>query len=110
VRLFWWLSDHGQSTWRAVTVSAMLMLVFALLYLLVPGLVDNLHEPTASREILLLRSLQFSLLNMTPFGVTDLHVNAASGLGHVLVIAQVLIGYLLLGVLLTRLAILFQST
>ena len=42
-------------------------------------------------------------------GFGDIHAAPGSSLGHVLLTGQVLMGYLLLGALISRLAVLFQS-
>lgn len=55
------------------------------------------------------RSLYFSVVTMTTLGFGDIYAHPSSLLGHVMVISQVFIGYLLLGALITRLSILFQN-
>lgn len=62
-------------------------------------------------EILMrvLRAGYFSVVTMTTLGFGDIHAHPMSPVGHLLVMLQVLIGYVLLGALITRLAILFRE-
>lgn len=114
---FWWVSDYGISTSRILKMFLLLALIFAFLYYVAglhsyPGVIDNLFEidgETISSEIIPLRSLYFSVVTMTTLGFGDMYANANSVLGHVLLTIQVLIGYFLLGALITRLAILFTA-
>ena len=58
---------------------------------------------------LAVRSLYSSVVTMTTLGFGDMHANPASIAGHALLMVQVLLGYMMLGSLITRLAIFFQS-
>ena len=117
-RPFWWVSDYGTSTGRIILVFFMLAGLFASFYAWCPELLDNLeaaHElpPNMSSWTLFwvsfLRPLYFSVVTMTTLGFGDIYASARSPLGHILLMLQVLLGYALLGALVTRLAILFQS-
>lgn len=57
----------------------------------------------------LLRAGYFSVVTMTTLGFGDIHAHPMSPAGQLLVMLQVLIGYVLLGALITRLAILFRE-
>jgi hypothetical protein len=57
----------------------------------------------------LLRAGYFSVVTMTTLGFGDIHAHPMSPLGHLLVMLQVLIGYVLLGAFITRMAILFRE-
>ena len=60
-----------------------------------------------------LRSVYFSIVTMTTLGLGDMYANAHSlfrGLfGHILLAVQVILGYVLLGALVTRFAVLFTA-
>ena len=69
-------------------------------------------EDLSSGEIgrtLWTRTLYFSIVTMTTLGFGDMSAHPSSTLGHVLVCLQVILGYVLLGALITRLSILFQE-
>ncbi len=55
------------------------------------------------------RGFYFSVVTMTTLGFGDLAANPLSWWGHGLLMLQVLLGYVLLGALVCRLAVLFQS-
>jgi len=46
---------------------------------------------------------------MTTLGFGDMHANCQSFLGHLLLTIQVILGYVLLGAMVTRLAVLFTA-
>lgn len=110
VRLFWGLSDYGQSTLRVLLSACIFAVLFAAAYYLDPGLVSNLHGQSGSPILEALRALYFSVVTMTTLGFGDIYANPTSWLGHILLMIQVILGYVLLGALVTRLSILFQST
>jgi hypothetical protein len=47
---------------------------------------------------------------MTTLGFGDMHANCKSFFGHLLLTLQVILGYVLLGALVTRLAVLFTAS
>lgn len=114
VRSFWSMSDYGQSTLRIIGWFLLLAIVFAALYASFPGLVANLHEtgeppaPVSCGE-LLMRSVYFSVVTMTTLGFGDMCASPGSIFGYVLLMLHVILGYILLGALVCRLAILFQE-
>ncbi len=125
VRLFWWISDYGISTGRIVLTFFLLVLVFASIYYYCgamdyyvlgekdnPGVVSNLfvvdYEAVAW-WLVPLRAVYFSIVTMTTLGFGDMFANAKSVCGHLLLMLQVLLGYVLLGALITRFAVLFTS-
>lgn len=134
VRVFWWISDYGHSTRRILLVFTFLSVLFAGVYywsdLQSPGtLVRNLSRPDSHSTdamavsveahtrgaslpamVVFWRALYFSTVTMTTLGFGDLSAAPYSGLGHVLLMLQVLSGYVLLGAFITRLAIMFQGT
>jgi hypothetical protein len=56
-----------------------------------------------------LRAFYFSVVTMTTLGFGDIPANPLSWEGHVLVMIQVFLGYILLAAFVTRMAILFQE-
>ena len=58
---------------------------------------------------IVLRSIYFSIVTMTTLGFGDITVNPASYIGHVIVSIQVILGYIGLGALITRIGTLFNS-
>jgi hypothetical protein len=119
VKLFWSFSDYGISTWRIIGWFFLLALAFASIYANCacwwpPGIVSNLdvepHLPLWHYFLLvLLRPVYFSIVTMTTLGFGDMHANETSIWGHVLLTFQVILGYVLLGALVTRFAVLFSA-
>jgi len=114
---FWWMCDYGQSTGRIVGVFFGLAVLFAVIYYVwglcaSPSLVMNLFNdangPLPS-WLVPFRALYFSIVTMTTLGFGDLHAHARSLPGHILLTIQVLLGYVLLGALVTRFAVLFEA-
>lgn len=107
VRLFLWMSDYGQSTLRILATFFVLAVIFAILYwkmpdcVLVNGVVGGLRN--------FLHALYFSVVTMTTLGFGDISANPESSLGQMLLMLQVLLGYVLLGALVTRFGVLFKS-
>jgi uncharacterized protein YjbI with pentapeptide repeats len=119
VRWFWSVSNYGLSTWRIIGWFLMLSLFFAAVYSNIAcwypqGIVSNLkvepHLPLWHYFILLLlRPIYFSVVTMTTLGFGDMYANALSIWGHLLLTIQVILGYVLLGALVTRFAVLFTA-
>jgi hypothetical protein len=108
VRPFWWMSDYGRSISRIMLTFFILAFVFAIVYYLVPNLVKDLHI-TGHWYSDIIRSCYFSVVTMTTLGFGDMFANKESIAGHVLLMFQVILGYVLLGALVTRLTVLFTS-
>jgi hypothetical protein len=122
-RLFWSISDYGRSTERILCCFLGLALMFAVIYLLphLLGLetafVSNLatfQDPSGGDSPLpvptmIVRAACFSLVTMTTLGFGEVHAAADSIPGHLLVATQGILGYILMGALITRMAIMFQS-
>ena len=118
VKPFWWMSDYGLSTKRIIFTFFGLALIFANIYyhwgrMAPPGIVNNLFVDRNGIEVqwwlVPLRTLYFSIVTMTTLGFGDMYANAQSILGHLLLMVQVILGYVLLGALVTRFAVLFTA-
>lgn len=119
VKWFWSVSDYGISTWRIIFWFFILSLFFAAVYSNIScwypeGIVSNLtvepHLPLWHYFILcILRPIYFSIVTMTTLGFGDMYANAKSIWGHLLLTIQVIFGYVLLGALVTRFAVLFTA-
>jgi len=119
VRWFWAVSDYGISTWRIIGWFLGLSLFFAAIYSNIAcwypqGIVSNLivepHLPLWHYFILcILRPIYFSVVTMTTLGFGDMYANANSIWGHLLLIIQMILGFVLLGALVTRFAVLFTA-
>jgi Pentapeptide repeats (8 copies)/Ion channel len=126
VKPFWWASDYGRSTGRIVGCFFGLSIMFALFYYLFglidsQGIIANLFTVDQSfggfvvpvpisSHIIPIRAIYFSIVTMTTLGFGDMYAQSGSYLGHILLTIQVLLGYVLLGALVTRFAILFTSS
>jgi hypothetical protein len=125
--LFWWTSDYGRSTARIAKTFFAVALFFAALYWvsglrgldaasnggLEPGVVSKLFVADGMPlppHIVPVRALYFSIVTMTTLGFGDICANPCSLWGHILLIVQALLGYLLLAALVTRLAVLFTGS
>ena len=126
VKWFWWVSDYGRSTKRIIQTFFVLAFGFGLFYWLmayVPsilfpsweGIIQDLKQGTSWIGVVqtFWRSQYFSIVTMTTLGFGDMHAVKggflASLLGDFVLSGQVLLGYVLLGALVTRLGILFTS-
>jgi hypothetical protein len=121
VQLFWLISDYGISTKRVVGVFFLLAFLFAGIYMNCaywrpPGIVSNLGVQPEIGEAAwhyfgraLVRPVYFSIVTMTTLGFGDMYANKGSIAGHVILCVQVILGYVLLGALITRFAVLFTA-
>ena len=131
VRKFWRISDYGISTKGIIKTFFKWAFYFAIVYYAwgfidyhlignkdYPGIVSNLFVLEDSKQavsgwLVPLRSVYFSIVTMTTLGFGDMYANAHSlfrGIfGHILLALQVTLGYVLLGALVTRFAVLFTA-
>ncbi len=131
VRKFWQISDYGMSTQGIIKTFFKWALVFAVVYYAwgcidyyllsnrdYPGIVSNLFVLEGSQQpvsdwLVPFRAFYFSIVTMTTLGFGDMYANAHSlfrGIfGHILLALQVILGYVLLGALVTRFAVLFTA-
>jgi uncharacterized protein YjbI with pentapeptide repeats len=117
VQPFWWVSDYGLSTGRIIAVFFGLAVAFACIYyvwgmIAPPGIVDYLFVDGNGVEVawwlVPIRAIHFSVVIMT-VGFTNMHANAHSMWAHILVSLQMILGFVLLGALVTRFAVLFTA-
>jgi hypothetical protein len=117
VRAFWCVSDYGISSPRIIKVFLVSAVAFAILYYLwgviAPlGILDNLfvdrNGVVVPWWVVPFRAFYFSIITMT-LGFSDMYANAQSVWGHILITIQALLGYVLLGALVTRFAVLFTA-
>jgi hypothetical protein len=118
VKPFWLMSDYGLSTGRIIVTFFALAFIFANIYyhwgrIAPPGIVEYLfidrNGIVVPSWLVPLRTLYFSVVTMTTLGFGDMYANAQSIWGHVLLSLQVILGYVLLGALVTRFAVLFTA-
>lgn len=129
VAAFWDFSDYGRSTLRILLYFLAFSLFFAAVYFGWGVLADGapvqglfiardvqggaLAEAPLYKEVPTLirplRAVYFSVVTMTTLGFGDLTAQPSSFWGHVLLMVQVFLGYILLGALITRFAIMFEG-
>ena len=131
VRKFWEISDYGISTKGIIKTFFKWALVFAIVYYVwgcidyhlvgiedSPGIVSNLfvledNQQAVPGWLVPIRAVYFSIVTMTTLGFGDMYASAHSLwrglLGHILLAIQVILGYVLLGALVTRFAVLFTA-
>ena len=76
------------------------------------GIIQNLFEGdgiTVPHWLAPFRAIYFSIVTMTTLGFGDIYARPDSFWGHFFLTLQVLLGYFLLGALVTRLAIMFTA-
>jgi uncharacterized protein YjbI with pentapeptide repeats len=110
VKFFWWITDYGSSTIRLILVFLATTLGFALIYTIFPHFTNDLVINQSSNHFLvLIRSFYFSVIVMTGLGFGEINANPTSYIGHIVILVQSLMGYILLGAFLVRIGILFQG-
>ncbi len=121
IKPFWWMSDYGMSTVRVVGTFFLLAFLFAGIYAnwaywRPPGIVHDLVVQPEIGEAgwhyclrAPVRAVYFSIVTMTTLGFGDMYANKGSIAGHVILAVQVILGYVLLGALVTRFAVLFTA-
>ncbi|MCD6406170.1 MAG: pentapeptide repeat-containing protein [Planctomycetes bacterium] len=110
VRAFWWVSDYGSSTLRIMLCFLVLSGLFGLLYSWCPHLVRDDYRLEVTSWVRPVRMQYFSVVTMTTLGFGDLKANPRSVVGHAVLSLHVFLGYVLLGALITRFAIMFEGT
>ena len=107
VHLFFWISDYGLRTWRVIATFFGLAIAFAVVYWLCPTFVMVNQVVGDIRGFW--HALYFSVVTMTTLGFGDIAANPDSWSGQTLLMIQVILGYVLLGALVTRFAVLFTA-
>ena len=78
------------------------------------GIIQNLRVGKMTDLHVLARSMYFSIVTMTTLGFGDMHAIKSSTIwalfGYLFLSLQVIIGYVLLGALITRLGVLFSGS
>ena len=116
-RFFMWASDYGVSTRRIIWTFFLLAVLFAAIYTIgglcwESGMVTHLTEDddgALPKWLVPWRALYFSVVTQTTLGFGDMFANARGIAGHGLLMVQVILGYILLGVLIYRVTNLFQA-
>jgi len=120
-KLFWNFSNYGSSTLNLIAWFFLSASFFALIYFCWPDMIEGLIKkncnivgaceniPNKYSLFLFFRGLYFSIVTMTTLGFGDMHANINSGWGYFWLMFQVLLGYFLLGALITRLSVLFTG-
>ena len=109
VRLFWVISDYGASMMRIIATFFILAFIFAVIYRIWPGLVVFNCKTDINEFRSLWHATYFSVITMTTLGFGDIAANPDSWQGQGLLMLQVLMGYVLLGALITRFSVLFTA-
>jgi hypothetical protein len=104
---FWLISDYGMSAPRVIGVFFIFAFLFAIFYWFFPSCVKGIVEGEGLRSFL--HAFYFSVVTMTTLGFGDIAANPNSWMGQVLLMIQVILGYVVLGALVTRFAILFTA-
>lgn len=108
VRLFWMLSDYGRSSVRILAAFVGFALLFACLFHSCPQMLVLDDRPGGEvRDFH--HALYFSVVTMTTLGFGDISANPDSTAGQYILMIEVILGYILLGAIITRLSILFTA-
>ncbi|PKL04701.1 MAG: hypothetical protein CVV54_04260 [Synergistetes bacterium HGW-Synergistetes-1] len=120
IRLFWWLSDYGSNTVRISKTFLVVSLSFTLVYLAIaylnpdPAVLSNL-KITGNWWLNFMSAFCFAVSTMVTLGFGGINVAIqesapwATFFALFFVTFNLMIGYFILAVLVTRLGILFQS-
>lgn len=115
IRIFYALSDYGESTLRIASTFVVSTMLFALFYCQISTLLDGERfEPSLVRASdntsqAVIRLLYFSTVTTTTLGFGDVHPGATSSFLQLTVAVQAVFGYVILGLVLTRLSNLYSS-
>ncbi|MBO5368431.1 pentapeptide repeat-containing protein [Methanocorpusculum sp.] len=108
VQIFWVISDYGSSTWRIISSFILLNLLFTIIYgvLSIFGISTIISiTPTISGIITAFFQTILLMFGILEFRISDLGVVSLS-----ISLLHVVFGYIILAALVTRFAILFESS
>jgi hypothetical protein len=113
VRPFWWMTGYGSSTAAVIYWFLSLAIIFGVAYFVLDyngsNVIKDLRVEGMPKGHTFLRAMYFSVVTMTTLGFGDMHALKSSYWGHVLLTLQVVLGYVILGALVTRLGIVFTG-
>ena len=121
IRLFWWLSDYGSNTVRIFNIFLGVSVIFTLIYLAIaylnpdPAAVLSNLKITGNWWLNVISAFCFAVSTMVTLGFGGINVTIqesapwATFFALFFVTFNLMIGYFILAVLVTRLGILFQS-
>jgi len=118
IRFFWWISDYGSNTDRIFKVFLTAIFSFSLCYLLISSYGPRVLPKLIKTDVWwldLLSTLCFAFSTMVTLGFGGINVEIQkcipfwSAFALIIVTLNLVTGYLILAVLVTRLGILFQS-
>ena len=104
VWFFWWLSDYGHSTLRIILSFICSALFFAVLYTILPGVMAGISDGS------FMNNLYLSVTAMTSLGLSVGVIGPGCLPRYVALMLQYIIGYAILGALVTRFGILFTAS
>ncbi|MDL2328232.1 pentapeptide repeat-containing protein [Desulfosarcina sp. OttesenSCG-928-A07] len=120
VRFFWYLSNYGYNTTRVLGWFAGFVIYFALFYTYFPCMLEIKGDPLSTFPFCFSwevgnfwQMLAFATSTMVTLGFSNINVAVTNGIpdkwGMIVVSLNLMVGYFMLAVLVTRLAILFQT-
>lgn len=111
VKFFWYISDYGYSTKRILAFFSLFILFFTSVYYVFPEML-SLNGVTL-KSATFFSMLTFACSTMVTLGFSNINVSVVNGApntwGMFVVSMNLIVGYFMLAVLVTRLGILFQS-
>ncbi len=118
IKAFWEITDYGSSTKKLIFIFLGICALFAMLYTsdwfaLCGPSASSLYDPWTLKRFL--QMLQFSTASMVTLGFGGINVDPTGQpfivaiISYVAVVANLMVGYVMLAALVTRLGILFQS-
>jgi len=111
VKFFWYISDYGYSTKRVLIFFLLFILLFTSIYYEFPEML-SLNGVTLDTATFF-SMLTFACSTMVTLGFSNINVSVVEGApntwGMFVVSMNLIVGYFMLAVLVTRLGILFQS-
>ena len=115
VRIFWHISDYGYSTVRVLYYFLAATVFFTWIYYCFPEILAINGQAFTAENVQFWQMLAFAFSTMVTLGFSNINVaidaatNVANPWGTLAVTANLMTGYFMLAVLVTRMAILFQS-